>query len=85
MKNRYFYLPYLALSKITQKEVYSNVCLRTEGGFINHEIAIKTILSLNKHYNPVILNIIEMTKEEFEQFSNKEFKELKIVQDEKNP
>lgn len=79
-RNRYFYLPYIALSKITQKEVFSNICLRTEGGYINHDIAIKTILSLNKHYNPVILNIIEMSKEEFEQFSAKQdFKELKII------
>lgn len=80
---RYFYLPYIATSRITKQNTYSNVCLRVpDGKYINHDIAIKTILQMNKHFNPVILNIIEMTEQEWNDFSAKQdFKEIKLIDD----
>ena len=85
--NRYFYIAYVAKKRtdiprigIKYNEIFSNICLRVpDGKYLNHKIALKTITEMNKHYNPVILNIIEMTEEQFSQFSDdKKFKEISI-------
>ena len=85
--NRYFYIAYVAQRKtlgsnqlIIYKEIFSNICLRIpDGKYLNHKIALKTITEMNQHYNPVILNIIEMTEEQFSQFSDdQKFKEISI-------
>ena len=73
-EDRYFYVSYAADSKILshngQKNgVYSYVVLGAKNGsYINHGEAIRAIISQGKHINPVILNIIELSKEDFEWF-----------------
>lgn len=87
--NRYFYIAYVAEKRtdiptigIKYKEIFSNICLRVpDGKYLNHKITLKTITEMNQHYNPVILNIIEMTEEQFSQFSDdQKFKEILIYE-----